>query len=561
MIKKIAACLLILVLNTALSFAAPIDPGDMVPIVTDPATGTILLTDTGTYAVPSAMNIQGRAMDDAGSPLSGSQSMTFRIYKIETGGSAVWSKNYSVNIEADNLGVFNVIIGGDDDTGRDFPEFRTETHYLEIVLNGRALVPRQRLVSVPYAITSRNLVGGSAKIGYDKQLYGSGVPLTYAVGAFGQSPSAVEIGSGASGYDAFINDDLFVNKKLHVGLDGIEIVRNHGNFIEMVKNDGTRPYTWRFHTGNPAQPNPGRLEIGFTDGITDKWEIMTFHTNGAVCAGTQDPVANVTLTVKGADATGASAIVGRTHSASTTLSSGNTGVAGLSTGDFSKGVYGEGRIGVFGMTTGSNRYAGVVGEAPHGLAGGYGVVGIGDILRDGSIGVYGSGHPGVKGYSGSTAIEGVTTVGVGVYAHSTNLGAGTALKVECAAPNSSAIEIGKGRISVTDIGRDTYQTMWSSSDTNQQRYEGSKPFGVVEDTNRSRVNDLGIVHIRNPHLTDNSVVMVAVHTPVGKQWYYNVCNVTGSSSDLLINGRYIYVRFANRVLVGEAFKITYFIVN
>ncbi|MBN2057383.1 MAG: hypothetical protein JW782_01120 [Candidatus Saganbacteria bacterium] len=180
------------------------------PTVPDPTGGGTASSLLGVRGVPLMMNIQGRALNDAGDALSGAQTMVFKIYYITT---LVWSQRQDVDIPASDRGVFNVLIGGDDDSGRGFPEFLTDEYFLEIVLNGTALTPRQKLVAVPYAITARNLEGGGIKVGADRKITGSGG------GFLPDEPfasNAVTLGLGYSDWDVFIDDDLYVKKKLRV---------------------------------------------------------------------------------------------------------------------------------------------------------------------------------------------------------------------------------------------------------------------------------------------------------------------------------------------------------
>jgi hypothetical protein len=84
---------------------------------------------------------------------------------VATGGTAIWSK--SVSLTPDSNGVFNVILGENDNTGRAFPEFLTDTHYLGMLIAAvgeTEMRPRQQLVSVPYAITARHVSGEGASV-------------------------------------------------------------------------------------------------------------------------------------------------------------------------------------------------------------------------------------------------------------------------------------------------------------------------------------------------------------------------------------------------------------
>jgi len=116
------------------------------------------------------INVQGRLTGD---PLeSGRTQVVFEIYEGGTetgGGTARLSSTKTVITEgaptADQIlvdpttRIFNVILGP---TG--MPEFLAETYYLQITVGGQTLMPRQRLVSVPFAITAKHITGEGASV-------------------------------------------------------------------------------------------------------------------------------------------------------------------------------------------------------------------------------------------------------------------------------------------------------------------------------------------------------------------------------------------------------------
>ena len=60
-------------------------------------------------AVPSTINFQGRLADSAGKPIKGTVSITFSIYNVPSGGSALWTETQSVLVSS---GVYTVAVGG-----------------------------------------------------------------------------------------------------------------------------------------------------------------------------------------------------------------------------------------------------------------------------------------------------------------------------------------------------------------------------------------------------------------------------------------------------------------
>ena len=115
---------------------------------------------TTSWAVPQMINIQGRLTDTVGSPVNKLVKVDFRIYSHETktGSQYLDWEELNLIVDPDENGIFNQILG----LTTPIPDITGEDHYLSIWILGEAaeMLPRQRLVSVLYAITARNLRGG-----------------------------------------------------------------------------------------------------------------------------------------------------------------------------------------------------------------------------------------------------------------------------------------------------------------------------------------------------------------------------------------------------------------
>jgi hypothetical protein len=120
-----------------------------------------VIASSGWGAPPLKINVQGR-LSEAGAAVGAGESrnMTFTIYELVGVGvrGDLWSKTQSVTMG--NNGVFDVILEGPPALEDQFFR-RTDPIFLEISVGGSALTPAQELVSVPFAITSRNLQGGT----------------------------------------------------------------------------------------------------------------------------------------------------------------------------------------------------------------------------------------------------------------------------------------------------------------------------------------------------------------------------------------------------------------
>ena len=105
--------------------------------------------------VPSTMIHQGRLLDRAGAPSTGSQSVVYRIYDSATGGSAIWTETLTVTLDdgyfSTQLGVMTpltpTVFGG-------------RTRFLGVTVGtDPEMTPREPIGSVPYALVATNVVG------------------------------------------------------------------------------------------------------------------------------------------------------------------------------------------------------------------------------------------------------------------------------------------------------------------------------------------------------------------------------------------------------------------
>jgi hypothetical protein len=95
--------------------------------------------------VPNVISFQGVLTDDQDNYLDGTYSVTFRIYNVESGGTALWFETASVTCVD---GLFDVLLGLTNPIDVDFGE----PCWLGCTLAGDSeMTPRHRLASVPYA--------------------------------------------------------------------------------------------------------------------------------------------------------------------------------------------------------------------------------------------------------------------------------------------------------------------------------------------------------------------------------------------------------------------------
>ena len=99
---------------------------------------------------PAVITYQGFLADKNSNPLSGSYSITFKIYKISTGGTEIWKETLGVTV---TKGYLEAVLGSKQALTS---VFDGSTLWLGITVGtDNEMVPRKRLTSVPYAMSSK----------------------------------------------------------------------------------------------------------------------------------------------------------------------------------------------------------------------------------------------------------------------------------------------------------------------------------------------------------------------------------------------------------------------
>lgn len=107
----------------------------------------LLLAASPAFAVPPAINFQGKLLDANGAPRNGSFSMTFAIWDAASGGSQLWTETQGA--VAVSNGVFAVQLGGSTPVPASL--FAAGERYLQVQIGGETASARQRLVTSPFA--------------------------------------------------------------------------------------------------------------------------------------------------------------------------------------------------------------------------------------------------------------------------------------------------------------------------------------------------------------------------------------------------------------------------
>jgi hypothetical protein len=111
----------------------------------------LLLSISVAYAaIPERINYQGYLTNASGNPVNATVSMTFKIYTVASGGTALWTETQS-SVSVNN-GIYNVVLGLVVPLGSlpfDVPYFLGVT-----AGSDSEMTPRQALTSVAYALTA-----------------------------------------------------------------------------------------------------------------------------------------------------------------------------------------------------------------------------------------------------------------------------------------------------------------------------------------------------------------------------------------------------------------------
>jgi hypothetical protein len=276
-------------------------------------------------AVTSSINYQGRLTDSAGEPLSGTYTMTFRLYDVVSGGAALDTDTNTVEVTD---GLFN--------TNIDFNQsyFDGRALWLGITVGGdEEMTQRQELKPVPYALS---LVPG-ARI--DGSVSGSVLEINNTEtgagvhGVYGETSGNWGWASGVYGK---------ATEDYAIGVTG----RNTGG--------GAGVYGWS---------NEGPGVIGTSDNDTGMYGIGKyggyFTTNLAGTSGNHNAGVNATTTHDYSDGVRASTTGDDSDGVhASTTGNHSEGVLVYTTGYFSEGLFAEttgyGSDGVRAKTTGGN---------------------------------------------------------------------------------------------------------------------------------------------------------------------------------------------------------------
>ncbi len=115
----------------------------------------LIITKVVIAGVPYLINYRGNLIE-SGSPVNGTKTINFQIYDMPTGGAPLWESG-SKSIDILN-GAVAYTFGLDNASAFSNIDWKNKEIYLQVIVEGNPLTPRERLGSVGYAIVAQEAV-------------------------------------------------------------------------------------------------------------------------------------------------------------------------------------------------------------------------------------------------------------------------------------------------------------------------------------------------------------------------------------------------------------------
>ena len=146
-------------------------------------------------SVPPLINYQGSLTDANGAPMAGVKTMEFNLYDAPTGGNLIWGPQIYATVPLIG-GKFNVLLGPTDGGGKLITTaFADKTRYLSITIEGKEILPRQQILSTPFAMQAQEATEAKHAKEADHAALADGSKANFSVPASGtlSSPGRLHI--------------------------------------------------------------------------------------------------------------------------------------------------------------------------------------------------------------------------------------------------------------------------------------------------------------------------------------------------------------------------------
>lgn len=126
---------------------------------------TAMMATVAMAQIPQTMSYQGVLKDPSGTLVSGTHTLTFKIYDTPGGpGAALWDETHTgVNIAG---GIFNVTLGASTSSPKPLILAFDKQYYLGVSVDGgQEMTPRVTLASSPYALNAQSIIANGVITG------------------------------------------------------------------------------------------------------------------------------------------------------------------------------------------------------------------------------------------------------------------------------------------------------------------------------------------------------------------------------------------------------------
>ena len=222
---------------------------------------------------PTTLVYQGRLTSTSGAPLTGSQSVTFRLYASSSSGTALWSETH--NVALDENGVFTIELGGTDPL--DEGVFDGNRRFLGMTLaGGSEMTPRQLISSAAYAVSAKTAEISDGAVTGSKLADGSVIASKIADGAVAAPKIAngaiimpkiadgavtgLKIADATIGGDKIASGAITSDKIADGAVTAVDIATDGVGFEEIQYKSVSGGHLWDIILlGDPAQASSGFL--------------------------------------------------------------------------------------------------------------------------------------------------------------------------------------------------------------------------------------------------------------------------------------------------------------
>lgn len=227
------------------------------------------------YAVPNLISYQGVLNDSSGTPVSSTVIMTFSIYDVETGGTALWSETQSVNV---SNGLFNVQLGSVQQLISEV--FNIDTLFLGIqVGSDPEMAPRQQITSAAFAHKTPFINQDFLPVG---TIMARIVPShEFATGSISVNPGNSVTDSNADFISANVKPKMSIvfNKKFIRSLNAAEWENINETIFSDSSNEGNLISKFYHYSRGTTGPGAFYVKFFYTDGSSSQSSILNIpHT-------------------------------------------------------------------------------------------------------------------------------------------------------------------------------------------------------------------------------------------------------------------------------------------